>query len=828
MSLNCCSNKNYHASTERTDRKFASTLVYSSLLLIGFCLPLGGPASAWGQGFLLPDGDSFRMPQPRVVPIRRPVPSQPTYQIRELTIDAAIKDQIAVTQVTQVFQNPGDRAIQASFVFPLPYDGAVSEMTFLVDGKEYPAKLLPAEEARRIYEGYVRRNQDPALLEWVGTGMFQTSVFPIPPKATRTVTLKYSQLLRQQDRLVDYLFPLSTARYTEKPLDKLSLSVAIESSEKIRNLYSPTHLIDIQRDNEFNAVITHSAANVVPGTDFRLFFDTTDQRLGVSVVSYWPPDEDAGYFLLLASPELKPAMDQKTTKTVIFVVDRSGSMSGTKIQQAREAAKFIVNNLNETDLFNIITYDSVVNLMSPELLRFDEQSRNTALGFINSINAGGATNISDALSQALGMVNDDKIPPYIVFMTDGLPTAGEVNELKIAEIVQAANSHRARLLSFGVGYDVNSRLLDRLSRQNNGVSEYVRPDENLETYIARLYSRISMPVLSKVSIDYQFDQTNASAGTPVDRTYPATISDMFAGGQIIIAGRYRQSGAAKIVIKGEVDGQPQSFLFNSELAAKGETAGKMGDRKFIAQLWASRRIGEIIDLIDLNGPNKELIDELVMLSKKFGIITPYTSYLADDQADLAQLNRTEMMNQLTANQLQGLQQSGGRFAFSQRSSKQFFKDNSIASPGYLNQQTGEIADMGGGMGMGGGIGLGQGGLGGNVQQSTRGGGLTGGLGGQSGAGLGGSDAESIGPRRDGIRAIGSQILYVRGTQLIADNASDVDMEQQKDSITEIVRFSDPYFELVKGNSVAENQLLSLQQADEQLLVRLNNKVYLIK
>ena len=106
-------------------------------------------------------------------------------------------------------------------MFPLPYDGAIDQLTLLVDGKEYEAKLLSKEEARRRYEEIVRKNRDPALLEWVGTGMFQTSVFPIPPGAKRTVTLRYSQLCRKSYGLTDFIFPLSTAKYTCEPLDKL-------------------------------------------------------------------------------------------------------------------------------------------------------------------------------------------------------------------------------------------------------------------------------------------------------------------------------------------------------------------------------------------------------------------------------------------------------------------------------------------------------------------------------------------------------------------------------------------------------------------------------
>lgn len=140
---------------------------------MGFCCPAAG----WAQGVLV----IVDHPLPR--PIIRPTPipaTQPTYALKELAIRARLMDQVARVQVSQTFVNTGSRQIETQFIFPLPYDGAVEQLTLLVDGKEYPAKLLPAAEARSRYEAIVRSNRDPALLEWMGHGMFQTSVFPIP------------------------------------------------------------------------------------------------------------------------------------------------------------------------------------------------------------------------------------------------------------------------------------------------------------------------------------------------------------------------------------------------------------------------------------------------------------------------------------------------------------------------------------------------------------------------------------------------------------------------------------------------------------------------
>lgn len=778
----------------RSSHSFLTALSQRLVLLAALCLPLLClPVTGAAQGFLLPD--PIRHPHPLPRPWFPPPPQ--TYQLKELLVDAMVKDQVATTQVTQVFLNPGSQVLEASFVFPLPYDGAVDRLTFLVDGKEYDAKLLPAAEARKIYEDHVRRAQDPALLEWIGYGMFKTSVFPIPPGATRTVQLRYSQLLRQDHRLTDYLFPLATGKYTAKPLDKLSLRVAIEAIEPLKNIYSPTHTVSISRDDDRHAVVQLSLANVVPNTDFRLVYDSAPGNVSASLLSHWPADENEGYFVLLAAPDIKTTSEQPARKTVIFVVDQSGSMSGEKIEQAREAAKFVVNNLRPDDQFNILRYENDVTPLASELQRFSDVTRSSAIGFINGIYSGGGTNIDGALTAATQQVKESQTPSYIVFLTDGLPTVGEVNELKIAEKMRASNQHGSRLISFGVGYDVNARLLDRLTRENRGQSEYVRPNENIEVAVSRLFSKMSAPVLTNLQLNYEFQRKSIEAGPEVDRVYPRDVQDIFAGSQLVLIGRYRQAGSATIRLKGQVGTQEQSLEFPVDFSAKGggQSFG------FVPKLWAARRIGELIDQLDLNGRNEELVKELVQLSTRHGIVTPYTSFLADESSTVRQLTDFDSNLGRTRENLQALEQTAGASGVGQRAAKQMFKaaDNlAQAAPSFGAQ------------------GLENNPSGGAAQQSA--------------GGLGGFAAGEGRPQagQQGVRQIGNQTLYKRGKTLVAENCVEVDLEKEASNIISIQRFSSEYFELIAANSAEENQLLAEQLPEEELVLKLRGKVYRVQ
>jgi len=772
-------------------------------------------AVASAQGVLIVTGQPARLPRPHWT---AQVPTAPstlsTYKIKELGVQARIVDQVARVQVSQSFVNTGSRQMEVQFLFPLPYEGAIDKLTLLVDGKEFPGKLMPASDARSIYESIVRSNRDPALLEWIGMGLFQTSVFPVPPGAERKVTLHYNQLLRKDRGLTDFLFPLSTAKYTSHAVEKVDIHVAIESGIDIKNVYSPTHTVDIKRPDSKHAVVTYSRVNEVPSSDFRLLFDVDKGQVGASVISYKPQSGDDGFFLLLASPQVKAVDAERPKKTVVFVVDRSGSMSGKKFEQARAALKFVLNNLREGDLFNIVAYDGNIESFRPELERYNDDTRKSAIGYVEGLYPGGGTNIQGALTTALSQLKDNSRPNYVMFLTDGLPTIGETNEGKICLTAKDANKVRARLLTFGVGYDVNSRLLDRLSRDGFGMSEYVRPDEDIEAHVSTVYSNISSPVLTDVTVNFELDHLKTEEGPPVNRVYPKANFDLFEGQQLVVVGRYKKPGAAKVVIKGQISGQEQKFDFPANLVEKS------GDETyaFVEKLWAMRRIGEIIDQVDLSGKNDELVKELVELSTKHGILTPYTSFLADDTTRPLMTSADGL--QRAKRNLGRLNEASGVGGVAQRAAKGIF----------LNAQNGANPLPATGPGAGGPAG----GIGGGRQPLVRSG--------SAGAGLSSGltvntfvdiETDKV-VEAESVRQYGNQAVYARSLPgkkdqiLVTPETAELDLEKDKAAIEVVERFSDPYFALVAANSATENQIMSQQRDGEQLLIKLRGKNYLVR
>ena len=753
-----------------------------------------GPA-AFGQGVLVWVNPPHPVPLPRPIPRPRPTPPM-SYKIKELDYQARIADQVAQVQVSQTFVNTGSAQMEVSFVFPLPHEGAIDRMTFMVDGKEYDAKILKKEEARRIYEGYVRQNKDPALLEWVGYGMFQTSVFPVPAGAERKVSLKFSQLLRKDHQLTDLLIPLSAAKYTSQPVEKLAVNVSIQTTAEMKSVYSPTHAVNVERPDNKHAKVKFEATNTVPTADFRLFFDTVEGKLGASVLSYRPDANEDGYYLLLASPEVKAESDERPAKTVIFVVDRSGSMSGKKIEQAKEALKFVLNNLRQGDTFNVVAYDSTVESFKPELQKYDDETRKAALGFVDGLYAGGSTNIDGALTTALEMIKDGSRPNYVLFLTDGLPTTGETNEAKIVANTKERNKQRVRMINFGVGYDLNSRLLDRLARENFGQSEFVRPDENIEAHVSRLYGKMTSPVMTGLAVKVDVDAAGDSAAT--NRVYPKEAYDLFAGEQLVMVGRYKKPGGAKVTISGKVSGTERKFDFPATLVEKSSDQ----TYSFVERLWAMRRIGEIIDELDLKGKNDELITELVNLSTKHGILTQYTSFLADENAPVQQLADLPVQLERARESLDRLSQLGGAEGIAQRADKNALRE--------ANQPAAAASPA---------FGAGGYGIAGRPADSR--GGAVPGLRALNTY----RDAEDREVAAAGVQNAGQETLYKRGKVWIASSAKKIDPEKDEAKIKRVQRFSDEYFEIVRANTADENAILATQQEGEELLVVLRGQAY---
>ncbi|MGB7160885.1 MAG: VIT domain-containing protein [Tepidisphaeraceae bacterium] len=594
------------------------------------------PTLARADGLIIID----RTPHP--VPGHFPfAPMEVVYHRVQVTID----DQVATTSVDQEFRNSSGARLEGFYMFPLPDGAAIDKFSMDIDGKEMDAELLPADKARSIYEDIVRRHNDPALLEYIGKGAFRVRIFPIEPNSTKRVRLKYTQLLKSDSGLVEYVYPLNTEKFSARPLKDVSVKVDLNCRRAIKSVYSPSHNVEVRRDGDRRATIGYEERNARPDTDFKLIFSRTDDPVGIDLLTYrCSPDE--GYFLLLASPGMDARASQLQQRDVCFVLDTSGSMAGPKMEQAKKAITFCLANLNAGDRFEIVRFSTEAEPLFNGLKDASKANVDRAQEFVRSLKPIGGTAIADALDAAIRLsrgtglqpVRDDEVehishglktrateerPYVIIFLTDGQPTIGETKEDPIVDRVKRLGPN-VKVFSFGIGTDVNTHLLDRIANETRAFSQYVLPTEDIEVKLSSFYGKIASPVLTNVRIE---EADRANPGIHIRQVFPPQLPDLYKGDTLMVFGRYSGSGRARMFLTGTCNGQEKRFSADVNFTDSDRT------HSFIPRLWATRRVGWLLDEIRMRGESKELKDEVVRLAREHGIVTPYTAYLIlEDEA----------------------------------------------------------------------------------------------------------------------------------------------------------------------------------------------------
>ncbi len=554
-------------------------------------------------------------------PRRPPIPAPRPYifaplEVNFVKVHTKIQDQVAVTSIEQEFYNQNPVRLEGTFVFPVPKGAHLDKFKMDIDGKQVEAELLPADKARGIYEDIVRRMKDPALLEYAGRDLFKVRIFPIEPHSKKNISLSYTELLKADAGLVSYALPLSTEKFSAKPIKTVSVKLDLETKRPLKSIYSPSHSVEVKRDGPNRATAGYEASDVQPDTDFALYFAPEKDDIGLNLLTHKRSGED-GYFLLLASPGIDVKQQAVIPKDVAFVLDTSGSMSGKKLEQAKKALQFCVENLNDNDRFEVMRFSTEVEPLFDKLVDATKANRSKAEAFVTQLKALGGTAIDDALKKALALRPKEEASsrPYVViFLTDGRPTIGTTDEDQIVTTVKKENEGRTRVFCFGIGTDVNTHLLDKITEETRAFSQYVLPEENLEVKLSSFYSKIKEPVLANPSLKFTGDVRTA-------KLYPSPLPDLFKGEQLVLVGRYSGKGDSAVLVEGNVNGSVKKYTYESRFQEENN------ENEFIPRLWATRRVGYLLDEIRLHGESSELKDESTELARKYGIVTPYTAYL---------------------------------------------------------------------------------------------------------------------------------------------------------------------------------------------------------
>lgn len=580
--------------------------------LISAAIVLATPSILEPQGSLIP--------RPCVVRpclIERPcppcIPASAVFKLSsQVKVDLA--DRVLRYEVTEIFVNRGGRVGEADYIFPLPKGAAFQDLKLSIDGQLVSGETMSASQARAIYEEIVRRQRDPALVEWMGYGMLRARIFPIAPGEEKKVVVRFQMVAeREGDALrVDYFQGKQNQdpgfRFTggsDNAAPRSSFVLTYPSDAAYGNPYSPTHSLSTrQRGNRREVTASGSAGQITV-----LLPTRKSREPAISVLSYAPRNEDGFALITLSPPAIAP---RAIPRDVTLVLDVSGSMAGVKIKQAREAGKQVLATLNSSDRFKLIDFSTDVRSFRDGFVQATRDNKERASRYLESLDASGSTNISGALDAALDEMTPSGRLGLVLFVTDGEPTIGERNPDAIATRVTRLRKER-RIFSFGVGADLNAALIERLAIEGRGTAQFVRPEESVERAVAIVASRLSNPVVTNVRV--------YADGVRLLKRQPSEAADIFAGQDFVLLARYDGNGMTRLRFEGETSEGPVSWTSRVDFPSSTR------ENSFVARLWATQRIGYLSAEKRKNGGSSEIDSEIRELGEKYAIPTEFTSYL---------------------------------------------------------------------------------------------------------------------------------------------------------------------------------------------------------
>ena len=569
------------------------------------------------QGLVL--DTSFRRHPP--MPTQRPRPPRPMgIRLTEHRVAIKIDNQVARTEVVQVFHNPNPWVMEGVYLFPLPDGAAVSDFTMSMGGKQVKGEILSAQRAREIYRSIVHRRRDPGLLEFAGRKLLRASMFPIPARGDVKITLSFGQVLKPTGGLIELVYPMKSNNFAPGPV-KISGEIEIAAESGIATIYSPSHKLDVSRRGDTRLVASFEESRSRADRDFRLLYSLGNKSIGLSQISHNPAGED-GYFLLTLAPRTETKKEDILPKDVVFVLDTSGSMGergGIKLDQAKRALTYALGRLDARDRFNIISFSTEARSFRDGLMAATAENVKAGVAYVEGLEATGGTAIHDALTRAVNIGRADGRVPIVIFLTDGQATVGPTDTNTILKDTSGANRAGARLFVFGVGNDVNARLLTDLSDKSRGTAHFVSEKESIEVKVSTLYDQVASPILT--------DATLVLEGLGAYDVYPRRLGDLFKGQQVIVAGRFKNAGARAVTLKGRIGVREVSFTYETTFQDKPAN-------EFVPRLWGVRKVGFLLDQIRHNGAKHELVEEVRRLGVRYGIVTPYTSFLVVEEGEM--------------------------------------------------------------------------------------------------------------------------------------------------------------------------------------------------
>lgn len=542
-------------------------------------------------------------------------------------VNVVVNDQIATVKTTQEFRNQTGSDVVIKYAFPLNEEASATNIRWKLGGVWYTAIITPTPQDTTLPGG--GEDPDPDLLAYLGeTPLYFTLLDTIPDDSLLVIELTYVQLLPYSFSKVDFFFPNNYSLIQSSPLNLQELDFRLYSQRTIEDvqLFIPSGGTVINYGD--SATIFYQVWEAPASFDYTAQYELNSEELGLFSFSTFFPDSlvscdnyGRGFFTFIVEPDPNDTLNI-IQKVFTLIIDRSGSMGGTKIIQAKEAASYIVNNLNEGDYFNIVKFNEFIGTFNDDHVPFNPETQLEALDYINQIYADGLTNISGAFGEAIPdfAFSDSTTANIIIFLTDGEATTGITGTEQIlqhiGDLISYNEVNNLSIHTFGIGEYVNQQLLSQIASQNDGLCYFLLNEELLEA-ITNFYNMIRNPVLLNpvMSIDPPI----------IAETYPYPLPNLYLGQQLIATGRYDTAEMVTVTLSGTAFGMQQEYIYDVTLA---DTI--IVQNQFLTKLWAKRKM-EYLYVLYFTFPEgspeaEEIKNEIIDISTCYNVISPFTSY----------------------------------------------------------------------------------------------------------------------------------------------------------------------------------------------------------
>uniref|UniRef100_A0A670J0X1 Inter-alpha-trypsin inhibitor heavy chain 4 n=1 Tax=Podarcis muralis TaxID=64176 RepID=A0A670J0X1_PODMU len=541
----------------------------------------------------------------------------------------------AHTVITSRVVNRANESKEALFEVELPKSAFITNFSMTIDGETYPGIIKEKKSAQDQYDAAVSQGQSAGLVKSTGRKLeqFRVSV-NVAAAAKVNFELTYEELLKRK-------------------LGKYELLIKVKPKQLVKHFQIDTHIFEPQGisaletestfiTNELNNALTKVQNETKAHISFKPTIDQQRKTPGVDdtlldgdfLIRYDVKRSETagdiqivnGYFVHYFAPSQMPAFP----KNVVFVIDTSGSMSGKKIRQTKEAMKKILEDLNPEDYFSLVLFSGTVRLWTSSLLQATEENVERAKRHVETISAGGTTDINGALQKAIHSLDKDTtaelLPDQsismIILLTDGQPTTGETSIDRIQRNIQEANEGKYFLYCLGFGFDVSYTFLEKMALENGGVARRIYEDSDAALQLQGFYQEVATPILKEIEMKY-----------PDNAVLEITQNNfklLFDGSEIVVAGKLSndvddlpveikaKGHASEITLKEEANIREKEQVFQHQKYIFGN---------FIERLWAYLTIQQLLEKsASADGEQRENLEAQVLnISLKFGFVTPLTS-----------------------------------------------------------------------------------------------------------------------------------------------------------------------------------------------------------